>query len=44
MNMATSNVKVSEIAKDLKVPAKEIIEKLANYGIALKSGAALLDE
>ena len=44
MNMATSNVKVSEIAKDLKVPAKEIIEKLADCGIALKSGAALLDE
>ena len=42
--MATSNVKVSEIAKDLKIPAKEIIEKLSEYGIILKSGASLLNE
>ena len=42
--MAASNVKVQEIARELKVPAKEIIEKLSNFGITLKSGASLLEE
>ena len=42
--MATSNVKVQEIAKDLKVTGKEILEKLAEHDIILKSGASLLDE
>ncbi len=44
MNMAMSNVKVQEIAKDLKVTSKEIITKLAEFDINLKSGASLLDE
>ncbi len=42
--MAMSNVKVQEIAKDLKVTSKEIITKLAEFDIILKSGASLLDE
>ena len=42
--MAMSNVKVQEIAKDLKLTSKEIITKLAEFDITLKSGAALLDE
>ncbi len=42
--MAISNVKVQEIAKDLKVTSKEIITKLAEFDINLKSGASLLDE
>ena len=42
--MATSNIKVSEMAMDLKVTSKEIIEKLSEFGITLKSGASLLDE
>jgi len=40
--METTNIKLSEIAKDLKIPAKEIIEKLSEFGIVLKSGASLL--
>ena len=40
--MEMTNIKLSEIAKDLKVPAKEIIEKLSEFGIVLKSGASLL--
>ncbi|MBR3791832.1 MAG: translation initiation factor IF-2 [Clostridia bacterium] len=39
-----SNVKVQEIAKDLKLTSKEIITKLAEFDIILKSGASLLDE
>ena len=42
--MAMSNVKVQEIAKDLKLTSKEIITKLAEFDITLKSGASLLDE
>ena len=39
-----SNVKVQEIAKDLKLTSKEIITKLAEFDITLKSGASLLEE
>ena len=42
--MAMSNIKVSEIAKDLKVTSKDIIEKLADLGIVLKSSSSLLEE
>ena len=42
--MALSNVKVQDIAKDLKVTNKDIIEKLSNFGITLKSGASVLEE
>ncbi|MDY3929192.1 MAG: translation initiation factor IF-2 [Clostridia bacterium] len=42
--MAQSNIKVQEFAKDLKVTAKDVIEKLAGLGVTVKSGAALLDE
>lgn len=42
--MALSNVKVQEIAKDLKVTNKDIIEKLSAFGITLKSGASVLEE
>ena len=42
--MAMSNVKVQEIAKDLKLTSKEIITKLAEFDITLKSGASLLEE
>ena len=43
-NMAMSNVKLQEIAKDLKLTSKEIITKLAEFDITVKSGASLLDE
>ena len=39
-----SNVKVQEIAKDLKLTSKEIIAKLAEFGITLKTGASLMEE
>ena len=42
--MATSNVKVQEIAKDLKITGKEVIERLAGAGVVVKSNASLLDE
>ncbi len=42
--MAMSNIKVQEIAKDLKLTGKEIITKLAEFDINLKSGASLLEE
>ncbi len=44
MNMATSNIKVQEIAKDLKVPGKEIVEKLAELGISVKTSTLLEEE
>ena len=43
-NMAMSNVKLQQIAKDLKLTSKEIITKLAEFDITVKSGASLLDE
>ncbi|MBQ3037706.1 MAG: translation initiation factor IF-2 N-terminal domain-containing protein, partial [Clostridia bacterium] len=45
--MAT--LKLQEIAKELtangkKVTGKELIEKLSNYGVAVKSGSAMVEE
>ena len=42
--MAESKVKVHEIAKELNVTSKEIIEKLGECGIEVKSHSSTLDE
>ena len=35
-NMAENGIKVSQIAKDLKVTSKDITERLASFGIEIK--------
>jgi len=42
--MAMSKVKVHEIAKELNVTSKEVIEKLGECGIEVKSHSSTLDE
>lgn len=42
--MAENGIKVSQIAKDLKVTGKDIIERLAGFGISLKSTSVLNEE
>ncbi len=42
--MAENGIKVSQIAKDLKVTGKEVVEKLAGMGIEVKSTAVLSEE
>lgn len=42
--MAGLKIKVSDIAKDLKVTGKDIIERMAAHGVELKSTQALDDE
>ena len=42
--MATSKIKVSDIAKELGVTSKEIIERLGELGIELKSASSSIDE
>ncbi len=42
--MAENGIKVSQIAKDLKVTAKDIVEKLAEFGVAVKSTSVLTEE
>ena len=39
-----SNLRVHEIAKDLKVTSKDVIERLAQHGVAVKNHMAVLDE
>ncbi len=39
-----SKIKVSEIAKDLGLTSKEVIEKLAEHGVEVKSHASALEE
>lgn len=41
--MAVSKTKVQDIAKDLKVTGKDVVEKLASVGIEVKNGSAVLD-
>ncbi len=43
-NMADNGIKVSQIAKDLKVTGKDIVERLAAFGIEVKSTAVLTEE
>ena len=42
--MATTKIKVHEIAKELNVTSKEIIEKMAECGVELKSHSSALEE
>ncbi len=42
--MAGSKIKVSDIAKDLKVTGKDIMERMAAHGVELKSTQALDEE
>ena len=42
--MAENGVKVSQIAKDLKVTGKDIVERLAGFGIEVKGTSVLTDE
>ena len=42
--MSMSKVKVHEIAKELNLTSKEIIEKLASFGIEVKSHSSTLEE
>ncbi len=39
-----SSLRVHEIAKDLKVTSKDVIERLAQHGVAVKNHMAVLDE
>lgn len=39
-----SNIRVHEIAKDLKVTSKDVIERLAQHGVVVKNHMAVLDE
>ena len=41
--MAVSKTRVQDIAKDLKVTGKDVLEKLASVGIELKNSSAVLD-
>ncbi len=42
--MAENGIKVSQIAKDLKVTGKDIVERLAGFGIEVKGTSVLTDE
>lgn len=42
--MAENGIKVSQIAKDLKVTAKDIAEKLSDFGIEVKGTTVLTEE
>lgn len=42
--MAANGVKVSQIAKDLKITSKDIIESLAKFGIEVKGTSVLTDD
>jgi desulfoferrodoxin (superoxide reductase-like protein) len=43
-NMAENGIKVSQIAKDLKVTGKDIVERLAEFGVEVKGTSVLTDE
>lgn len=42
--MAENGIKVSQIAKDLKVASKDIVERLAAFGIEVKGTSVLTEE
>ena len=42
--MAENGIKVSQIAKDLKVTGKDIVERLAAFGVEVKGTSVLTDE
>lgn len=42
--MAANGIKVSQIAKDLKITSKDITERLAEFGIEVKGTSVLTDE
>ena len=42
--MADKGIKISQIAKDLKVTSKDINERLAQFGVTVKATEALTDE
>ncbi len=42
--MATTKIKVHEIAKELSVTSKDIIEKMAEFGVEIKSHSSALEE
>ena len=42
--MAENGIKVSQIAKDLKVTSKDITERLAGFGITVKGTSVLSEE
>ncbi len=42
--MADNGIKVSQIAKDLKIKSADIVERLTAFGIEVKSTAVLTDE
>ena len=42
--MAENGIKVSQIAKDLKVTSKDITERLAGFGITVKGTSVLTEE
>ncbi len=42
--MAENGIKVSQIAKDLKVTGKDIVERLAAFGVEVKGTSVLSDE
>ena len=42
--MAENGIKVSQIAKDLKVTGKDIVERLAELGVEVKGTSVLTDE
>lgn len=42
--MAANGIKVSQIAKDLKISSKDITERLAEFGIEVKGTSVLTDE
>ncbi|MBQ7985890.1 MAG: translation initiation factor IF-2 [Clostridia bacterium] len=42
--MAENGIKVSQIAKDLKVTGKDIVERLAGFGVEVKGTSVLTDE
>ena len=42
--MADNGIKISQIAKDLKVTSKDITERLAAFGVTVKATAPLTDE
>ena len=42
--MADNGIKVSQIAKDLKITSKDIVERLAEFGITVKTTSVLTEE
>ena len=43
-DMAEKGIKISQIAKDLKVTSKDITERLAAFGETVKASSPLTDE